>query len=397
MLIRKGFRYRIYPNTEQREALAIQLGHSRFVYNWALDLRRKTYRDTGKGLTYFDTNWTLTKLKKIAPWLCDADSQILQEKLRDLQRAYVNFFEGRAKYPNFKSKHHPQSIRYPQRFKVEGNRVYLPKVGWVRAVFHCPLEGKMKNCTVTKTKSGKYFISIQCEVKIPDPEFSGPAVGIDVGLTRYATLSKPLPDGRTEIEHPEYLRKAEKKLARLQRRLSRCQKGSKGREKARLAVARQHEKVANQRQDFLHKESRKIVDAFGLIGLETLNIKGMVRNHRLAKSISDSGWYRFSQFITYKGQWYGSHIERFDRFYPSSRLCSTAGCGYINRELELGQSFWICPDCGKRHDRDGNASHNLEPTITVGAPGIYADGDRVRPATLLCVEGTVVEVGSPTL
>jgi putative transposase len=259
----------------------------------------------------------------------------------------------------------------------------------------------MKSCTVTKTKSGKYFISIQCEVRRPAPEFGDkPPVGIDVGLRRFATLSQPLPDGRKAIEHPKYLRKAEKKLKRLQRCLSRRKQGSKNRAKARLALARQHEKVANQRQDFLHKASRQVVAAFGHIGLETLHISGMVRNHHLAKSIADSGWGMFAEFIVYKGQWYGSYVERFDRFYPSSRLCSTPGCGYINRDLKQGQSSWSCPDCGKHHDRDDNASNNLEPSPTVGATEravlVTATPDREGR---LQGESPVplVEAGSPSL
>jgi putative transposase len=167
------------------------------------------------------------------------------------------------------------------------------------------------------------------------------------------------------IAHPHYFRKAEKKLKRLQRCLSRRRKGSRNREKARLALARQHEQVANQRRDFLHKQSRQVVDAFGYIGLETLNITGMIRNPHLAKSIADSGWGMFAQFITYKGWWNGSYVERFEMFYPSSRLCSTVGCGYIHRDLKQGQPSWVCPDCGKWHDRDDNASENLEPTVGV--------------------------------
>lgn len=379
MLVRKAFRYRIYPNTEQQAALAVQFGHSRFVYNWALDLRRKTYRETGKGLTYPDTNWTLTKLKKVAPWLCDADSQILQEKLRDLQRAFDNFFEKRASYPRFKSKHGKQSIRYPQRFKVEGKRVYLPKVGWVKAVFHRSIEGEMKTCTVSKTKSGRYFISIQCEVEISEPNYTGGQVGIDLGLADFITVS----DGE-RVPPPKYLRTAERKLKRLQRQLSRKQRGSRGREKARLQLARQHEKVGNQRQDFQHKLSRRLVECNRLICFENLNVVGMLKNHHLAKSIADAGWSEFVRQCQYKGGWYGCHIEQVGRFFPSSKLCSA--CGERHQGLRLSDRKWVCTGCGAVHQRDANASANIlveglriVSQHTAGAAGINAGGEVVRP------------------
>lgn len=383
-LTRLGYRFRIYPNEAQKHELTIQFGQARFVYNHFLTLRKDAWFQHHLTLSKEEMQVLLKELKQTEPysWLNQGDSQVLQGALDQLETAYQNFFrmkrenslpKGNGKprkdgmpkgFPRYHSKHAEQSITYPQRFKVTGSRIYLPKVGWVRAVFHRPMEGEMKNCAVTKTKSGQYFISIQGEVKRSEPKPSDkPPVGIDVGLRRFATLSRSLPDGRTVIKHPAYLRKAEKKLKRLQRCLSRRQKGSRNWEKARLALARQHEKVANQRKDFLHKQSRQVVDAFGTIGLETLNISGMIRNHHLAKSIADSGWGMFAQFITYKGRWYGSYVERFDRFYPSSQLCSTPGCGYIHRDLQLGQTFWICPDCGKRHDRDDNSAENLEPTV----------------------------------
>ena len=383
-----GYKFRIYPNQEQQHNLAIQFGHARFTYNHFLTLKKEAWFEHQLSLSKEDMQVMLKELKQTEAysWLSQGDSQVLQGALDQLDTAYQNFFrmeredklpKGNGKprkdgmpkgFPRYHSKHDEQSITYPQRFKVTGSRIYLPKVGEVRAVFHRAMEGEMKQVTVTRTKSGKYFISILCEVKRDEPTLNGkPGVGIDVGLRRFATLNKPLPDGRKVIEHPKYFRKAEKKLKRLQRSLSRRQKGSRNREKARLKLARQHEKVANQRRDFLHKASRQVVNAFGHIGLETLNIAGMIRNHHLAKSIGDSGWGRFAEFITYKGKWYGSYVECFDLFFPSSRLCSTPGCGYINRDLKLGQTFWVCPDCGKRHDRDDNGSENIDPTV--GATG----------------------------
>jgi putative transposase len=304
LVIKKAFKYRIYPTQAEQAALAVQFGHARFVYNFGLAARKSHYFEHGHGLNYNDTAYMLTVIKQFVPWLKEADSQVLQQSLKDLDRAYANYFKkvkngtlskpqpGQKPrkdgmplgYPRFKSKYDDQSIRYPQRFEVIGSRIKLPKVGHVRAVFHRPIEGEMKNCTVSKTRSGHYFVSIQCEVEIPDPIQKSGTVGIDLGLKHFAVLST----GK-KIDHPQYLRKLERRLKRLQRKLSRCQKGSKGKEKARLQVARQHEKMANQRQNFLHQTSREIVNEFGSIKIEPLNVCGMLKNHHLAKSIPDSG------------------------------------------------------------------------------------------------------------
>lgn len=281
MKILKAFRYRIYPDSEQQAELAIQFGCVRFVYNHYRAAREGYYYETGTGLTYYDCNLDLTDLKRSDDygWLKTADSQALQEALRDLDRAYQNFFAGRAKYPNFKRKADKQSLRYPQRFKLDGNRIYLPKVGWVKIIRHRRIQGQMKNCTVTKTKSGKYFVSIQCEIKVDDPTpVNSESVGVDLGIKTFAVLS----DG-TAIESPKYLRKAERLLKIRQRRLSRKAKVSRSRDKARLQVACLHEKIANRRKDFHHRVSRQIVDSYGTIGVEDLNVKGMVQNHHLAK------------------------------------------------------------------------------------------------------------------
>jgi putative transposase len=372
MLIQKAFRYRIYPNQAQEAALAIQFGHARFVYNFGLAARKAHFFEHGKGINYNDTAYMLTVIKRFLPWLKETDSQVLQQALRDLERAYATYFK-KAKagtlpkpqpgqkprkdgmplgYPRFRSKYDEQSIRYPERFTLSGSRISLPKVGPVRAVFHRPVEGKTRSCTVSRTKSGQYFVSIQCELEIEDPLQKPGTVGIDLGLKQFAVLSTG-----EQIEHPQYLRQSERRLKRLQRALSRTQKGSHGREKARLRLARQHQKVADQRQDFLHQTSRRIVNRFGLIKIETLNVCGMLKNHHLAKSISDSGWSRFGTFLQYKGQWAGSQVERVDCFFPSSKMCSV--CGWINQDLQLHHRFWTCA-CGAEHDRDLNASINLE-------------------------------------
>ena len=242
----------------------------------------------------------------------------------------------------------------------------------------------MRNCTVTKTKSGRYFVSIQCEVEIePVPHDAGGEVGVDLGLADFATLS----NGQT-IPNPRYLRRAERKLKRLHRRLSRSKQGSKGREKAHLALARQYEKVTYQRQDFQHKLSRQLVTHHRLVCLENLNVRGMLRNKKLAKSIADAAWGEFARQCSYKASWYGSRVEKVGRFFPSSRLCSE--CGEINPSLKLSDRKWVCMGCGTLHHRDDNASKNILAESlrlrTVGATGIDAGGEVVRPKWALPIQ-----------
>ena len=383
MIIRKAFKYRLYPSSEQEQRFAVQFGCARFVYNHFLNVREQYYasrkdNSRNKGLSYVDTNKMLTLLKREpdCDWLRDADSQVLQEALRNLDGAYQNFFRrvksrnGKPGYPRFKSRKGKQSIRYPQRVKYEGNRTYLPKVGWVNTIFHRPLEGTPKSVTVSKTKSGKYFVSVLCEVEIPDPLRRSGEVGVDVGLKYFAVTS----DGAF-FSRPKHLLNAEKCLRRLQRRLSRRQKGSAGRERMRQQVARLHEKVANQRRDFHHKLSSTLVGEYGAIYLEDLNVRGMVRNRRLAKHISDAGWSQFATQLAYKGEWYGCRVEKVDRFAPSSKTCSA--CGSINHGLMLKNRTWVCPECGALLERDLNAATNILNFSRAGAARSNAGGESV--------------------
>lgn len=366
MLIQKAFKFRIYPNHRQQKALAIQFGCARFVYNHYRAVREGYYLDTGTGLNYRDCADDLADILKVdRPWLKDADSQVLQQTLKDLDRAYVNFFEHRADYPNFKRKHDNQAIRYPQRFKVSDKRVYLPKVGWVKGVFHREIEGQMKNCTVTKTKSGRYFVSIQVEVEVETPEPKPEAVGIDLGLTTFATLSTG-----EKIEAPKPLRSSMRRVKIRQRRLSRRVKGSNNRRKARLPLAKIHEKVANQRKDFQHKLSHDLVSRFESISFESLNIAGMVKNHHLAQAISDAAWSQFVGFVEYKQRWANGQTLRVDRFFPSSKLCSD--CGEKHKHLTLSVRQWVCVSCGSIHDRDTNAAINLLKQTTAGMAESHA-------------------------
>jgi putative transposase len=371
--VKKAFKFRIYPNQAQREALSVQFGHARFVYNHYRAVREGYYLDTGTGLAYRDCADDLADILKVEhPWLKEADSQVLQQALKDLDRAYINFFAGRADYPNFKSKHDKQSIRYPQRFKVNGNKLYLPKVGWVKTVFHRPIEGAPKghpkNCTVSKTKTGKYFVSIQCEMEVEDPQPKPFQVGIDLGLKTFATLSTG-----EKFDKPKYLHRSERRLKIRQRRLSRKVKGSNSRDKARHRVAVQHERIANQRKDFHHKLSHRLASEYGCIAFESLNTNGMLKNHSLAKAIADAGWSQFVNLTAYKALWAGGGVRKVDRFFPSSKLCSD--CGDKHHHLTLNVRQWVCLNCGVFHDRDENAAINILKQATVGATESYAAGD----------------------
>ena len=387
MLIRKAFRYRLYPNAEQVHLFAVNFGQARFVYNYFLAERKAYYEihkaETKKGLSYYDNAARLRDMKgeEQFAWLREAHSQVLQQSLKDLDQAYQNFFAKRAKFPKFHKKSAKQSAHYPQGVQVFDGRVSIPKIGKVKAVIHRPCEGKIKNVVVSKTKSGRYFASVQVEVEVPEAKLTKPAaVGVDVGLKSFLVTSDAI-----AIPTPKYLIKAGKRLARLQRKLSRRIKGSHGRDKARLSVARQHERVANQRSDFLHKTSRWLVNNYGLIGIEDLNVRGMVRNRRQARSILDASWGEFRRQLEYKGQWYEARVEPIGRFFPSSRKCSA--CGNILDELKLSVREWDCPACRTHHDRDLNAAINIkiEALTRAGTARSYAGGEGIRPAVRLAV------------
>jgi putative transposase len=303
-------------------------------------------------------------------WLKEGDSQVLQQSLMNLQDAYECFFRKQNGFPKFKSRKAKQTIRYPQRFKFNGYRIYLPKAGWVKAIFHRAMEGTPKSVTVSKTRTGKYFVSALCEVEKSAPQYRGSEAGIDMGLKHFAVTSD-----EEFFASPRHLLKAERRLRRYQRSLSRRKKGSAGKERKRNRVALLHEKVTNQRKDFHHKLSRYLVETYGAIYLEDLNVKGMVRNKRLAKHISDAGWASFTIQLVYKGEWYGCWVEKIDRYYPSSKTCCV--CGYVNGDLTLKDRNWVCPDCGTKLERDLNAAVNILHFSRVGTTRRYADGESV--------------------
>ena len=372
MIVCKAFKYRLYPNREQQQKLAVQFGHARYIYNWGLAQSQDGY----PGYNRLAKQLPVLKTSKDTFWLKEAHSQVLQQSLKNLDRGFQNFFDKRGGYPKFKSKRARQSIRYPQPKEkwigLDGRRIYLPKVGYVRLAMHRPLEGMMKNVTVSKTRSGQYFVSIQVEVEIAKPIFTGGAVGIDLGLRDFLTLSTG-----EKIAPPQYYRKAQKKRRRLARQLSRKKTGSRNREKARLRLAHLDERIANRRRDFQHNLSRLLVEENQFIGLEDLNVRGMLANHHLAKSIGDAGWSAFIAMLIYKGDWYGCQVEKVSRWYPSSKTCSA--CGTVMDTIPLDVREWQCPVCVAIHDRDVNAAINILNQSTAGAAVSNAWEQSVRP------------------
>ncbi|GFE71268.1 RNA-guided endonuclease TnpB family protein [Chroococcus sp. FPU101] len=374
---------RIYPNKEQEAALVKNFGCVRFVWNHYLNKTNTQYQETGKGLSYCDMAKDLTQLKKLSnyDWLAEATAATLQQSLKKLESAFKNFFSHRAKFPKFKSKHHKQSIRYPESCSIKGDSLKLPKVGIVKAKLTRPIEGKIKSVTVSKTSTEKYFASILFEQSGLPALKQGKISGIDLGLNSLVTVF----DGKTgcKVDPIKPTRKYAKRLKRRQQALSRKKKGSNNRRKAIKSVAKVHEKISNTRQDFLHKLSRKLCDDNQVIVAENLNIKGLART-KLAKSIHDAGFGMLLNFMGYKLDREGGKLIEVDRYFPSSKLCSN--CGVKNTSLNLSIRDWICSNssCNAYHDRDENAARNLRAegirilSNTVGHTEFQACGETVR-------------------
>ena len=350
----KAYKYRIYPTSEQEALLAKSFGSVRWFWNYALNLCQETYKNTGKGLSRGYIQGLLPALKKKYEWLKDPYSQCLQVVALNLSTAYKNFFDKRAMLPKFKSKHGRQSISYPQNVKFDGDYINLPKIGLVHCRIHKNFDGAIKTVTVSRNPDGKYFVSVLVDDGKANPESVAvsKAVGIDVGLTHFAITS----DG-SKFDNPRYFVKRQRNLKHKQQKLSRKKKGSQNRKKARFAVAKVHSKIARCREDFLHKLSRKIVNENQVIAVENLNIKGMVRNHNLAKAISDVSWGMFCTMLKYKAESEGKTYVEIDRFFPSSKTCHVC----LNRvdNLTLDVRAWTCKHCGTDHDRDVNAAINI--------------------------------------
>jgi len=366
----KSYKYRLYPNQDQKELMSKIFGQVRFVYNLGLETKTLAYVGNKTNYTCFDLNKQITELKKTdAPWLKESPSQALQMSMRNLDNAYTNFFKG-AGFPKFKSKYTKQSFQLPQGvFLSENNKqIYIPKLKLVDIDLHREFKGDIKTITVSKTTTNKYYISILVDNKKELPEKKPikleTTVGIDLGIKDFAITS----DGKKFKNH-DFFKSSMKKLRVEQRSLSRKQKGSNHYNKQKLKVALLHEHTRNQRKDYLHKISKYLVDNYDTICIENLGVSNMVKNHNLARAISDMGWGEFKSMVDYKCEWYGKNLSIIGRFDPSSKTCSN--CGSINKELTLKDREWICSKCGIEHDRDINAAINIrnfglrnQPSVT---------------------------------
>lgn len=361
----KAFKFRLYPNKKQEEQLAKTFGCTRFVYNYYLAKRIELYKLEQKSMNYNACSADLTNLKKEKEWLKEIDKFALQNSLKDLDKAYQNFFREIKKsnkeqgFPKFKSKHnnkHSYRTTFTNNnIEIRENKIKLPKLRLVKFAKSREIQGRILNCTITKTCSGKYFISICCtDVEIEKFNNNDNIIGIDLGIKDFAICS----NGEV-ISNPKYLSKLEKKLKREQRKLSKKKKGSKNRNKQRIKLNIVHEKIVNQRNDFLHKTSTRLIKENQIICLEDLNVKGMVKNHKLAKAINDVSWNEFVRQNNYKALWHDRIIQKVDSYFPSSQLCNV--CEYKNIEVkDLSVREWICLKCNTIHNRDENAAKNIK-------------------------------------
>jgi putative transposase len=352
-MILKAYKYRLNPTLEQCVLIDRHIGACRFIYNLALETKQIAYASMSVNLSCFDLMRQLTQLKTECEWLKEINSQSLQQSITHLDTAYTNFFKGQGEFPKFKSKRKSsQSFNIPQSVSLKGNKLIIPKFKrGIDIVLHREFEGKIKQATISKTPTGKYFVSILVETvdnSIPKTKVNAQTtLGIDLGIKDFAITS----NGEV-FENPKLLKKSMSKLKFVQHKFSR-NKGK--RTKHKLALL--HEKVANQRKDFLHKVSKKLIVENQTIALETLKVKNMVKNHNLAQSISDASWGTFVTMLEYKAEWYGVNIIRIGTFEPSSKMCT---CGRINKELKLSDRVWTCQSCHTTHDRDILAANNIK-------------------------------------
>lgn len=390
--ILKSYKYRIEPTDDQKVLLNKHFGSVRFVYNYFLNERKNQYRETRKSDNYVAQANKLTQLKREEDtiWLKEINSQTLQQTLKNLEAAYLNFFRGNAEFPNFKSKKSKNSFRVPQHITVEDGKIFVPKFNdGIKLIKHREFKGEIRQCTFSRDCRNQYFVSILIATQHEQLPRTGKSIGIDLGIKDFAVTS----DGDKYKNH-RYTKRYERDLRVAQQHLSRKKKGSHRSEKQRLKVARIHTKISNSRKDILHKISTKLIRSYDVICLEDLDIKCMVKDHRLAKHISDCGWGLFVSMLDYKAKWNDKHIVKINRFFPSSKTCSN--CGWINSNLTLSEREWICESCGHVHDRDVNAAINIHVegiNLLSSGTGEYTDGDDVRLSNkLLSMKSEITEL-----
>lgn len=356
----KAYKYRLKPNEKQKIFFEKSFGCARYIYNWGLNLRTDAYQKDGINISWVDICKKMTDLKKQEEmsWLNDVSNQSLQCSIRNMDSAFTRFFREKKGFPKFKSKKGKQSFQFVQKVQINfyNHKVKLPKIGWVNFYKNQSFLGKIGTVTISKSTTGKYYISILVDDGIELPTKAqinyNTTVGIDVGIKDFAVLS----NGQV-FENPKYLEKAERRLKVLQKRYSKKQKGSKRQERARLAVSKAHEKVRNCRTDYIHKVTSKIIRENQTVIIEDLNVTGMIKNHNLAKHIASASWHEFFRQLQYKSEWNGVNLIRIGRFEPSSKMCL---CGAIYKDLKLSQREWFCPNCGRHNDRDLIAAINIK-------------------------------------
>jgi putative transposase len=371
---KKAYKYRFYPSDEQKRILAQTFGCCRYVYNWALRQRIDAYYLHGERLYYEGTAQRLVLLKKQEEtiWLNEVSSVPLQQSLRHLDKAFRNFFEGRAEFPTFKKKRHQQAATYASNaFTWDGAAITLAKMEIpLPIVWHRPLPDgcEPSSVTITKDEAERYFVSILVEEDIKPLEVTPKTVGLDLGLKSMVITS-----GGHTYGNPKFFARDEKKLGAAQRHHAKKKIGSKNRAKARLKVAHIHKRIADRRRDYQHKLSTQTIRENQVVCIESLQVKNMVQNHCLAKAISDVGWSEFIGQLEYKAEWYGRTLVKIDKWYPSSKRCFD--CGHVLESLSLDVRVWTCPECGVVHDRDINAAKN----ILAAGLAVAACGEAVRP------------------